>query len=166
MKFILGISLLLFNCLSFAAETCSRVAIINYQKVLVDAGSNKKGEGLRYYLEKDPVSKALLNKYQKENEPTLLSASASTAGSFMLFAGLIQTDTMSALGDKNSLIYTRLGLIALTYLTSKTQQYSNEKILNEAVSQYNTRNTPRIYFSPYKDYSGTSGVGFGLQQEF
>lgn len=166
MKFLSVLLLLTFSIPTIAAETCSRVAIINYQKVLVDAGSNKKGEGLRFYLEKDPVSKSLLDKYQEKNKPTLFSASASTMGSVLLFAGLVQTSATSSLGDRNSLVYTGFGLIALSYLTSKTQQFSNEKILNEAVNQYNTRNTPRIYFSPYKDNNGTSGVGFGFQQEF
>lgn len=150
----------------FSAETCSRVAIVNYQKVLVDASSNKQGEGLRFYLDKDPISRELLDKYQKENKPTLFSASASTAGSLLLFAGLIQTNNGAGFQDSNTLIYSGAILIALSYLTSKTQQYSNEKILKEAIDQYNTRNTPRIYFSPYKNNNDTSGLGFGFQQEF
>lgn len=158
--------LLIFTANLWAAETCSRVAVINYQKVLVDSSSNKKGEGLRFYLEKDPVSEALLDKYQKKNKPTVLSASTSTAGSILLFSGLLQAGDTTGIANNNTLIYSGLGLIALSYLISKTQQYSNERILEEAVNQYNTRNTPRIYFSPYKNNNGTSGAGFGFQQEF
>ncbi len=151
---------------SFGNETCSRVATINYQQVLVDAGANKKGEGLRFYLEKDPVSKDLLDKYQQKNKPTLFSAASSTVGSFLILGGLLQASKIS--GDQNSeaLMYSGSLLIALSYLTSKTLQYNNEKILQEAVDQYNKRNSPRIYFSPYKDNNGGSGAAFGLQQEF
>ena len=39
----------------WSVETCSRTAIINYQKILVDINTTHKGEGLRYYLEKDTV---------------------------------------------------------------------------------------------------------------
>ena len=166
MKILLVLIFLFFHHNALSAETCSRIAVINYQKILVDASSNKKGEGLRFYLDKDPVSKELLNKYQDENKPTIFSASASTAGSLLFFTGLIQTNTGSGLQDSNTLIYSGAILIALSYLTSKTQQYNNEKILKEAVDQYNARNTPRIYFSPYKNNNGTPGVGFGFQQGF
>jgi len=54
-----------FNTSLFAVETCSRIAIINYQEVLVDSNASDKGEGLRYHLEKDPVAKEYLNTYQK-----------------------------------------------------------------------------------------------------
>ncbi|HLW56607.1 MAG TPA: hypothetical protein VKY27_04425, partial [Bacteriovoracaceae bacterium] len=65
------ILILLLNSLSvFAAETCSRVAIINYQEVLVDVSSSNRGEGLRFYLEKDEVAKGLLDEYQENNRPT------------------------------------------------------------------------------------------------
>jgi hypothetical protein len=149
-----------------ANQTCSRVATINYQNVLVDAGSNKRGEGLRFYLEKDPASKTLLNEYQEKDKPTIFSASASTAGSILILSGLLQTNQSSGIQNSNTLIYGGALLVALSYLTSKTLQFSNEKILKEAVDQYNKRNTPRIYFSPYKDNNGNSSVGFGMQQEF
>lgn len=158
--------LLLISPSLWSAETCSRVAVINYQKVLVDSSSHKKGEGLRFYLEKDPVSKELLDKYQQKSRPTILSASTSTAGSILILAGLLQTNDNTGITNNNTLLYSGATLVALSYLISKTQQYSNERILEEAVNQYNTRNTPRIYFSPYNDNSGRSGLGFGFQQEF
>lgn len=166
MKLLLISFLIFYLSNSMANETCSRVATINYQKVLVDAGSNKQGEGLRFYLEKDPISTKLLNNYQKENKPTIFAASASTAGSLMILAGLLQTNNVPGIQNSNTLIYGGGVLVALSYLTSKTIQYSNEKILKEAVDQYNKRNTPRIYFSPYRDNNGSSGVGFGIQREF
>jgi len=158
--------ILIYSGNIIATETCSRVATINYQEVLVDAGSGKMGEGLRFYLEKDPESKKLLNEYQERNKPTIWSASASTVGSFLVLSSLLQTNESSGLQNKNTLLYSGVMLIALSYLTSKTMKYSNEKYLKEAVDQYNKRNSPRIYFSPFKDNNGQNGVGFGVQQRF
>ncbi len=166
MKTLILLSLIMASLNSFAQETCSRVATINYQKVLVDAGSNKKGEGLRFYLEKDPVSSKLLDQYQEENKPTLFSASTSTAGSLLVLAGLLQTNKSDGIQNNNTLIYSGSILIALSYLTSKTMKFSSEKTLDQAIKQYNKRNTPRIYFSPFKDNNGNSNIGLGLQQEF
>lgn len=147
-----------------AVETCSRVAVINYQEVLVDAGSTKKGEGLRFYLEKDPVANKLLNEYQERNRPSIWSAGASTAGSLMILAGLMQTDTGSS-SSRNGLLYGGGILVAISYLTSKTIQYNNEGLLKQAVDQYNKRNRPKIFFTPYGDGNST-GFGVGVNQEF
>ena len=65
---------LFFLAPSYGADTCSRVATINYQEVLVDLSNKNRGEGLRYYLEKDQISEDLLDEYQKNNRPTLRSA--------------------------------------------------------------------------------------------
>ncbi len=148
-----------------ANETCSRVAVVNYQKVLVDAGAGKKGEGLRFYLKKDETSQKLLDEYQEKSKPTVYSASASTIGSLMIVAGLIQTDDSQSIASSNTLIFGGATLAALSYLISKTVQRSNEKILKEAVDHYNKRNSPRIYFSPFKDNNG-SAIDIGVSQEF
>lgn len=147
---------------TYAAETCSRVAIINYQEVLVDAGSNKKGEGLRYYLEKDSNSHKLLDEYQERNKPTIWGAATSTVGSFMILSGLMQTNESSGFQNKNTLLYGGSILVALSYLTSKTMQYNNEVLLKRAVDQYNKRNLPRIYLSP----GDGKGFGVGISQDF
>jgi hypothetical protein len=163
--FVLLFSLMIMKY-GYTNDTCSRVAIVNYQQVLVDAGSGKMGEGLRFYLEKDPVSKKLLNEYQEKNKPTFWSASASTVGSLLVLASLSQTSEEEGIQNKNTLLYTGGALIALSYLTSKTLKYSNEKILKNAIDQYNKRNSPHIYFSPYKDNNNATGLGVGIQQEF
>lgn len=149
-----------------AADTCSRVAVINYQEVLVDAGAGKMGEGLRYFLERDPLSKNLLDTYQKKNQPTILNASASTLGSIMILTGLLQTSDEGAISSKNTMIYGGSLLVAVSYLASKTLKFNNEKYLKQAIDQYNKRNSPRIYFSPFQDDNGGSGIGFGLQKGF
>lgn len=151
---------------AFADGTCSRVATINYQEVLVDAGSGKMGEGLRFYLEKDPESKKLLDTYQKKNKPTLWSAAASTTGSLFILTSILSTNDTADEQTKSSMLYGGVMLVALSYLISKTMQYSNEKYLQRAIDQYNKRNSPRIYFSPYKDHNGDSGVGLGVTRGF
>ena len=165
MKYFLILTLFL-STMAQANETCSRVAIINYQEVLVDAGSGKRGEGLRFYLEKDPVSKELLDTYQKKNKPTVLNASTSTLGSVMILSGILQTSEQGAVSTQNTLIYGGALLVAVSYLAAKTAKYNNEKFLKQAVDQYNKRNSPRIYFSPYRDDNGQSGVGFGVRRNF
>jgi hypothetical protein len=148
-----------------SAETCSRVAIINYQEVLVDAGASKKGEGLRFYLEKDTQAKDLLNEYQERNRPTIWGAATSTLGSVMILAGLVQTNNDGNVQNKNTFILGGAVLIAMSYLTSKTLQYNNETLLKNAVDQYNKRNLPQIYFTaPTKEEN--SGFGLGFTQEF
>ena len=149
---------------SFSAEVCSRRAIVNYQEILVDGGSNKKGEGLRFYLEKDKNSKELLDEYQSKNKPTIWAAATSTFGSLMIFSGLLQTNESEGVQNRNTLLFSGGILVALSYLVTKTTQYNNEDILKRAVDQYNKRNLPRIYFSPYNNNS--PGIGIGVQQEF
>ena len=161
-KTIAFIFLNLTITVGYCAETCSRIAIINYQEVLVDAGSNKKGEGLRYYLEKDTNSHKLLDEYQDKNKPTVLGAATSTIGSFMILSGLMQTNESSGIQNKNTLIFGGGILVALSYLTSKTMQYNNEILLKRSVDQYNKRNLPRIYLSP----GAGKGFGVGITQEF
>ena len=60
---MIRLTLLILSLISSAwgAETCSRVASINYQEVLIDVSSNNRGEGLRYYLAKDQIAKELLD---------------------------------------------------------------------------------------------------------
>ena len=41
----------------------------------------------------------------------------------------------------------------------------DEEILKQAVDQYNKRNRPKIFFSPYGE-SGGAGFGVGVSQEF
>lgn len=147
----------------FAAETCSRVATINYQEVLVDVSNKNRGEGLRYYLEKDEVAKGLLNEYQSNNIPTWKSAALSTAGSALMIGGLLSTS--SGGNSRNFLLFGGATMIAVSYLISKTNQYNNEYLLLKSVEEYNKRNTPKIFFSPTNPKDGL-GAGIGIGQEF
>ncbi len=151
----------------FAAETCSRVATINYQEVLVDVSSNNRGEGLRYYLEKDQVAKSLLDEYQDNNKPSWKTAALSTLGTGMIIGGILRTGTGEgeSFTNRNVLLVGGLSMIVMSYLISRTNQYKNEYLLQKSVDEYNKRNTPKIYLTPLDTQRGM-GVGIGLGQEF
>lgn len=167
LKLTVLISYLLATQLAWAAETCSRVATINYQEVLVDVSSNNRGEGLRYYLEKDEVAKGLLNEYQENNRPTWKRAAMSTLGTVMILGSLLRPTEgeNESLTSKNFLLFGGATLIAVSYLISKTNSYNNEYLLSKSVEEYNKRNTPKIYFSPTDPKNGL-GLGVGVGQEF
>jgi hypothetical protein len=152
---------------AFAAETCSRVATINYQEVLVDVSSNNRGEGLRYYIEKDELAKDLLNEYQENNKPSWKTAALSTVGTGMIIAGILRTGTgeNEAFTNRYNLLIGGFSMIAISYLISRTNQYKNEFLLQKSVDEYNKRNTPKIYLTPLDTQKGL-GIGVGLGQEF
>ncbi len=150
-----------------AAETCSRVATINYQEVLVDVSSNNRGEGLRYYLEKDQVSKSLLDEYQENNRPSWKTAAMSTFGTAMILGGILRTGSgeKESFTNRNVLIVGGISMIAVSYLVSRTSQYKNEYLLQKSVDEYNKRNTPKIYLTPLDTQKGM-GLGVGMSKEF
>lgn len=164
-----NISLLLlsviFSAHIWAAETCSRVATINYQEVLVDVSSSNRGEGLRYFLEKDEIAKELLDEYQENNRPTWRGAAMSTLGTAMMIGGLMRTNSgdTETLTSRNFLIFGGITMVGVSYLISKTNQVTNEYLLSKSIEEYNKRNTPKIFFSPTND---GKGLGFGVGQEF
>jgi hypothetical protein len=164
-KLILVILSTLLSFSAIAAETCSRVATINYQEILVDVSSSNRGEGLRYYLQKDQIAKELLDEYQENNRPTWKSAAMSTLGTGMLLGGLLRTSSggNETLTSRDFLLLGGISLIGISYLISKTNQYSNEYLLIKSIEEYNKRNTPRIFFAPTGD---GNGLGVGVGQEF
>jgi hypothetical protein len=165
--FLLFITSSLFSVSVFSADTCSRIAIINYQEVLVDPSNTAKGEGLRFYLERDDKAKEFLKEYQDQNSENWQSAALSSLGTGLIFTGILKgnSDSQSGLESKNSLMFTGAIFIALSYLTAKTIKYQNEHLLKKSVQEYNKRNLPRIYFSPYHD-GNSGGFGFGILKDF
>ena len=149
---------------ALAAETCSRVATINYQEVLVDVSSRNRGEGLRYYLAKDPQANELLNEYQRNNKSSWKSAAMSTLGVGMILGALLRTSNGNdeSITGKNFLLFGGLTLITVNYFVSRTMEANNEQNLTQAVEEYNKRNTPKIFFSP----TNSGGFGAGVSQEF
>lgn len=156
-----------FTSLAWGAEICSRIAVINYQEVLVDVSNNNRGEGLRYYLEKDQISKQLLDDYQENNRSTWKSAALSTLGTAMMLGGVLRNGDGQdeIITGRTSLLIGGATLIAVSYLISKTNQFKNEVLLQKSVEEYNKRNTPRIFFSPTDPKNGL-GLGVGVGQEF
>lgn len=173
MKLLISLLLsLLFVANSMASDICSRTATVNYQEVLVDSSSSKLGEGLRFYLEKDPEAKQLLDQYQNSNKIRWVDAAMSTTGSGLIIFGLFRSSSNNDNGllSRQSMVMGGVSLIVLSYLISRTIQYNNEKYLMKSIEEYNKRNTPRIYFSPLSQngLSGTSSIGLtaGLSKEF
>ncbi len=158
----------LFAPMGYAAESCSRTAIVNYQEVLVDASSSNRGEGLRYYLQRDPVAKKLLDEYQKNNRPRWQAAALGTVGTATILAGFLRSSEgeNELLTGRNTLIFGGLTMVGVSYLISRTNQYNNEWLLQRAIEEHNKRNTPRIYFSTDPNSPSHSGFGMGLQKDF
>lgn len=164
--------LILLICFSFhtiSTETCSRIATVNYQEVIVDPSSTSRGEGLRFYLAKDEIASSLLDEYQKENKPRWETAALSTVGSGLVLMGILRSNTDKSTGitSRDSLIMSGGVFIALSYLISKTLRYKNEFTLQKSIDEYNKRNSPRIYFSPFIDIqSENNKMGIGVNREF
>ncbi len=139
---------------SFASESCSRIATINYQDVLVDPNTSQKGEGLRYFIEKDQIAKEYLNEYQKNTQITWKNALLGSMGSAVMISSLFADD------NQNKKIYLISGatMILLNFLVARTLEITNEQNLNKAIEEYNKRNLPKIFFNPQasNNYSSPS----------
>jgi hypothetical protein len=160
-KIISSLFISFFICKSlFAIETCSRVAIINFQEVLVDSNSTAKGEGLRYYLEKDAEAKKYLDIYQNNTTRKWPNALTGTLGTGMLLAGLLTKDSQ----NKSIFLSSGVSLLILNFLIAKTIEFTNEKNLNRAIDEYNKRNLPQIFFSPNvsQNLNNQTDFHFGL----
>lgn len=130
------------------ADTCSRVAIINYQEVLVDTSSTQKGEGLRFHLEKDELAQKFLSEYQKGTEMRWQNALLGTLGTGLILTGLF---TNSESNNRKAFFISGGAFIAINFFVARTLEAANEKNLVRAIEEYNKRNLPRIYFSPDQD---------------
>jgi hypothetical protein len=149
---------------AFAVETCSRIAIINYQEVLVDSNTTEKGEGLRYHLEKDAVAKQYLDTYQKNSAIQWPSAALGTAGTGLMLYGFFNSNTE----DRRLYIIAGAATILVNFMVARTLEVTNESNLNRAVEEYNKRNLPKIFFNPEAtqgqiDFSKTK---LGLAQQW
>jgi len=127
----------------YAEEVCSRVALVNYQEVLVDTSSAQKGEGLRFYLEKDLSSKELLDKYQKDGNIKWQNAFIGSSGSLLLLSSLFLSTNKET---KKNLRFSGFFLLIINFLLANSYDKANEKNLVRAIEEYNKRNLPRIEF--------------------
>lgn len=131
--------------LGHASQVCSRVALINYQEILVDTSSTQKGEGLRYYLEKDEVAKSYLDEYQDGTRIRWQNAALGTLGTGMIIGGLFASDGSDA---KKSLLIGGAAMIFVNFFVSRTLEFNNEQNLTKAIEEYNKRNLPKVFFYP------------------
>jgi len=127
-----------------AIETCSRVAVINYQEVLIDSNSSEKGEGLRYHLEKDPIAKMHLDTYQKNSRMVWPSAIIGSAGTGLILYGFFNSNSE----DRRIFLISGGATLLVNYLIARTLEVTNEVNLNNAIEEYNKRNLPKIFFNP------------------
>ncbi len=167
MRFFLVFLLIFVTLPVSAVETCSRIAIINYQEVLVDANTSEKGEGLRYHIEKDPVALGYLNTYQKNSSRKWPSAVLGTAGTGLLLAGFFNSDSE----DRRTFILAGATTFIVNFLVARTLEITNEENLNKAVEEYNKRNLPKIFFNPETPEGTQSQIDFskmklGLMQQW
>ncbi|MEI8347170.1 MAG: hypothetical protein WCG27_06870 [Pseudomonadota bacterium] len=154
------------QCL-MAAETCSRTATINYQEVLIDTDSTQKGEGLRYYLSKDPAALAYLDEYQKGNKIKWVNTVMGTLGSGMVLAGILSTNQPDT---RQTFVVGGAVVILVNFLMAKTYEQYNETNLQRAIEEYNKRNLPRIHLGPAEENnrrpSEFPNLSFSWQRSF
>jgi len=142
-----------------AVDTCSRLAIINYQEVLVDTNSTEKGEGLRFHIEKDPVAKSYLDTYQQGTQIRWQNAALGTVGTGMMLAGVIGEHSADR---EKVLLFGGATLMLINFFVARTLESSNEQNLIKAIEEYNKRNLPKIYFNPEQKGDGTLGSEVSL----
>jgi hypothetical protein len=154
-----------------AAESCNRTATVNYQEVLIDTSPTLKGEGLRYFLDRDPVALSHLDQYQKTNKTKWPNAVMGITGVSLLLGGVFTKSTSGEgpFGGKKLMIMGGTAVLLLNYLIAKTISHRGEEHLFRAVEEYNSRNLPHIIFSPAvgddpKHFS--PGFGAGIYQSF
>ncbi|MBY0414384.1 MAG: hypothetical protein K2Q18_09470 [Bdellovibrionales bacterium] len=165
MRFFLVFLLFFTSMNAFSVETCSRIAIINYQEVLVDSNTSQRGEGLRYHLEKDPLAKQYLDTYQKNSGIRWPSAVLGTAGTGLLLYGFFNSDSE----NRRLFIISGTATILVNFLVARTLEVANESNLNKAIEEYNKRNLPKIFFNPEGTQSQNSyfsDIKIGLVQQW
>ncbi len=135
--------LCLFQVTAYANEACSRIAIINQQEFLVDPNLNRKGEGLRFYLERDDKAKEFLEKYQNTSSQRLRPAVIGSVGTLMLLSTVFVNTSDN---NRKALLIGGLSTLFVNFLVTKTIDNNNEKYLIEAVHEYNKRREPKIFF--------------------
>jgi hypothetical protein len=159
-KLVISLIFIVMHNPVFSAESCSRIAIINYQEVLVDTNSTQRGEGLRYHLEKDKVAKEYLDKYQEGSQIKWQNSLLGSVGTGLVLSSFLVNSNDKS---KESLLIGGATLIAINFLVAKTLASANEKNLSNAIDEYNKRNLPKIYFSPKgREGRNPSGYEVGL----
>lgn len=142
-NFILAILILSTQSILGAVSSQRRFALINGEKVAIDTSTSQKGEGLRYYLEKDPIALEYLEQYTEGNRPNWYRVTLSTIGIGLIAGGALSTS------NRDLLVGMGVGIFGLSFLYAKTREAEREEILKNSVIEYNKRNKPEIILAPY-----------------
>ena len=150
--------------IAYCADICSRIAVINYQEILVDVNNSQKGEGLRPYLERDTVARYYLDEYQKGTKIEWQNAIAGTLSVGLILGGFTSNDEKS----KKSLIMGGATLMIINFLIAKTLETANERNLLRAVDEYNKRNAPQIQFrdDTERESPSSNSLSFMVQKSW
>lgn len=159
LRFLLAIIFIYHSAVS-AQETCSRVANVNYQEILVDSNQSQKGEGLRFYLQNDEIAKGYLDSYQKNSARNWPTAALGTLGTGVALTGIFMSDDQL----KQTLLLTGGAMLLVNFLFAKTLMKANETNLIKAIEEYNKRNLPKIQFDPTASNSEKSKSGVDNQK--
>lgn len=135
----------------YANDACSRTATIGHQEVLIDGSSGQRGEGLRFFLEQDPIAISYLDEYQEQSRMRWQNAALGTAGTGLILAGAISNASSDT---KQNLYVTGVSFILINFLVARTLEMTNERNLIRAIEEYNKRNLPRIYFGGHPTRDG------------
>ena len=168
-RFFLFISLFILQPLR-AQKTCSRVAKINFQDVLVDTSSSRKGEGIKFYLEKDPQAKSFYDRYLDNQKDQLIPSLLGTLGVGLILTGILKSnssDNENRFKDRGIWVAAGAVTLGVNYILANIRGKQNEKNLHSAVEEYNKRNLPKIYFGPfinqYENERNSNSRKFGIQ---
>ena len=145
----------------YATNTCSRTAIINGQKVLVDTNYSERGEGLRFHLEKDPIAEKYLNKYQEGTKINWANTALGTIGTILIISGILNSSDET---KRNKLLIGGASLMTVNFFLYKTLENSNEKNLRRSIHEYNKRNSPKIFFDNENRESPSTDLTIGLSK--
>lgn len=150
----------------FAEETCSRTAIVNNQKILVDTNSVQKGEGLKNYLEKDETAKQFLERYREGIGSKWQNAALGTLGTALILGGLLINNGSKT---RNTFVISGVSIMAINFFVASTYDYRNELNLQKSVEEYNRRNVPKIYMDGDEQKvrpNDDKGLMFNLIKDF
>lgn len=172
MKIVILSLSLLFSLLTtplsvlYAEETCGRTALINGQRILVDTNSVQKGEGLKHYIDKDPVAKEYLDIYRQGVGTKWQNAALGTIGTLLVLSGLLIGNDST---NKKAMMVGGASLMVVNFFVARTYENSNENNLHKSVDEYNRRNAPKIFLeNSEKDRpgKGDKGIIFNLIKDF
>lgn len=152
-----------FQASSVLAANCGRTVTIDYQEVLIDNDATQKGEGLRYYLAKDPVALSYLDKYQEGTRIHWANAALGTIGTGLILGASLNSGSGEG---RNNMIISGAILLAINFLIVKTRETYNETYLEQAIEEYNRRNIPRIMLETSPSPADGVGVGLSIERRF